>query len=92
MTSALFQSLFDLESTQTFHNITYNIIILARRALKFLDLNFINISKGLTFSHYILSFAKARDKIKSQKAWTFAMKRKFLPKNLNTLQTKITVL
>ena len=39
-TSALLQSLFDLEivieiSTQTFHKITFNSIILARRAIKF---------------------------------------------------------
>ena len=45
-TSALLQSLFDPEiSTQIFHKITYNTFILARRAIKFLDLNFLYISK-----------------------------------------------
>ena len=58
-------------STQTFHKITYNTIILARRAIKFLDLNFLYISKVLVCLDYILSLPKARDKIKSKKAWTF---------------------
>ena len=72
-------------STQTFHKITYNTIILARRAIKFLDLNFLYISKVLAFLDYILSLAKAWDKIKSKKAWTFSIKRKFLSKNfINT--------
>ena len=35
--------------TQTFHKITYNTIILARRVIKFLDLNFLFISKVLAF-------------------------------------------
>ena len=56
------------ESTQTFHKITYNTFILARRAIKFLDLNFLYISKVLAFLDYILSLAKARDKIKPKKA------------------------
>ena len=42
-----------------FHKITYNTIILARRAIKFLD----NILKVLVFLDYILSLAKARYKI-----------------------------
>ena len=42
-----------------FHKITYNTIILARRAIKFLD----NILKVLAFLDYILSLAKARYKI-----------------------------
>ena len=67
-------------STQTFHRITYNTIILSRRVIKFLDFNFLNISKVLTFSDYILSFVKARNKIKSKKARTFSIKRKFLSK------------
>ena len=75
MTSALFQSLFDLEiaieiktSTETFHKITYNTIVLARRAIKFLDLNFLYILKVLAFVDYILTLAKARDKMKSKEA------------------------
>ena len=75
MTSALFQSLFDLEiaieiktSTETFHKITYNTIVLARRAVKFLDLNFLYILKVLAFIDYILNLAKARDKMKSKEA------------------------
>ena len=61
------QSLFDLKiaigiSTQTFHKITYITVILARRAKKFLDLNFLYISKVLAFLDYILSLAKAQDK------------------------------
>ena len=51
-----------------FQKITYNTIILARRAIKFLDLNFLYISKVLAFLDYILSLAKAQDKIKSKKA------------------------
>jgi len=49
-------------STQTFHKITYNTIILARHAIQFLDLNVLYISKVLAFLDYILSLAKARDK------------------------------
>ena len=80
-------------STQTFHKITYNTIILARHAIKFLDINFLNISKILTFQDYMLSLTEARDKIKPKKALTFLIKRKFsVQKNLITLQTKITVL
>ena len=58
-------------STQTFHKITYNTIFLARRAIKFLDLNFLYISKNLAILDCILSLAKAREKIKSKKARTF---------------------
>ena len=36
-------------SAQTFQTITYNTIILARHAIKFLDLNFLYISKVLAF-------------------------------------------
>ena len=36
-------------STQTFHKIIFNTIILARRAIKFLDLNFLYISMVLAF-------------------------------------------
>ena len=54
-------------STQTFHKITYNTIILARRAIKFLVLNSLYSSKVLAFLDYIMSLAKARDKLKSKK-------------------------
>ena len=54
-------------STQTFHKITYNTIILARRAIKFLVLNSLYTSKVLAFLDYIMSLAKARDKLKSKK-------------------------
>ena len=40
--------------TQTFHKITCNNIILARRAIKFLDLNCLYISKVLAFLDYVL--------------------------------------
>ena len=70
-------------STQTFHKITYTTITLARRTKKLLVLAFLD---------YILSFAKARDKIKSKKTWTFSIKRTYLSKNFITLWTKITVL
>ena len=52
----MFLSFFDLETAieirqeQTFHKITYNTIILARRAIKFLDWNVLCISKVLAFS------------------------------------------
>ena len=70
LTSALFQSLFDLEPAieiRQVHKrfiklvITYN-TILARHAIKFLDLNVLYISKVLAFLDYILSLAKAQDK------------------------------
>ena len=57
-----------------------------------LDLHFLYFSEVLDFLDYGLSLAKARDKIKSKKAWTFSIKRKFLSKNFITLRTKITVL
>ena len=46
-----------------FQKIAFNTIILARRAVKFLDLNFLYISKVLAFLIYTLSLAKARNKI-----------------------------
>ena len=52
-------------STQTFHKITYSTIILARHAIKFLDSNFLYISKVLAFLDKI---ANAQDKIKFKKA------------------------
>ena len=64
-----------------FHKITYNTIILARRAIKFLDY----ILKVLAFLDYILSLAKARYKI-------LLDKEKILSKNFITLRTKIKVL
>ena len=73
----MFQSLFDLEIAMEIRQVPKrfiklpNTIILARRAIKFLDLNFLYISKVLVFLDYILSLPKARDKIKSKKAWTF---------------------
>ena len=76
----------------TFQKITHNTIILARRAMQFLDLNFLYISKALAFLDSILSLSKARKKIKSMRARTFSIKRKFLSKNFMTLWTKITVL
>jgi len=81
-------------STQTFHKITYNsnTSFLARRAIKFWDLNFLYISKVLAFLNYIMSLAKAVEKIKSKKAWIFSIKKKFLSKNFITMRTKITVL
>ena len=54
-------------STLTFHKITYNTIILARRAIKFLVLNSLYSSKVLAFLDYIMSLAKARNKLKSKK-------------------------
>ena len=72
-----------------FHKITYNSIILARRAIKFLD--FLYISKFLALLDYNLK-RQARDKIKSIKTWTFWIKRKLLSKNFITLRIKITVL
>ena len=41
--------------TQTFQKITNNTIILARRAVKFLGLNFLYISKVIAFLDFILS-------------------------------------
>ena len=79
-------------STQTFHKITYSAIILARCALKFLDLNFLYFSKVLVFFDYILSLDKVWDKIKSKKERTFSIIRKVLPKNIIILRTKIRVL
>ena len=72
-TFALLRSLFDLKiaieiSTQAFHKITFNSIILARRPIKFLDRNVLYVSKVLAFSDYILSMAKVWEKIKSKKA------------------------
>jgi len=67
-------------STQMFQKITYNTIILVQRAIKFLNLNFLYISKVLVFLDYILS-----------RALTFSIKRKYLSKNFITLQTKKTV-
>ena len=65
MTSALFKSFFwsrnshsNKTITQTFHNITYNTIILVRHAIQFLDWNFLYISKVLTFLDFILSSLK----------------------------------
>ena len=78
--------------TQTFHKITYSAIILARCALKFLDLNFLYFSKVLVFFDYILSLDKVWDKIKSKKERTFSIIRKVLPKNIIILRTKIRVL
>ena len=85
----MFQSLFDLETAieirqvhKHFKKNTYNTIILARRAIKFLGLNFLYISKVLAFLDYILFLAKARDKIKSKKALTFSIKRNFCLKIL----------
>ena len=55
MTSALFQSLFDLETAIEIRQVHKRFIklpitfILTRRAIKFLDLNFLNISKVLAF-------------------------------------------
>ena len=46
-------------STQTFHKITYNTIILAPNAINFLGLNFLFISKVLPVLDHILSLAKA---------------------------------
>ena len=43
-----------------FHKINYNTIILERRAIKFLDLNFLYISKVHDFLDYILSLAKIK--------------------------------
>ena len=39
----------------TFQKITHNTIILARRAMQFVDLNFLYISKALAFLDSILS-------------------------------------
>ena len=55
-------------SSQTFCKITYNTIILAHCAIKFLDLNFVCVSEVLTYLDYIFSPALAWDKIKSKKA------------------------
>ena len=51
----------------TFQKTAYNTIILARRAIKFLVLNSLYTSKVLAFLDYIMSLAKARDKLKSKK-------------------------
>ena len=61
-TSALFLSLFDCikTSTQTFHKIIYKTIILARRAIKFLHLNFLNISNVLALLDYIIKLNPKR--------------------------------
>ena len=64
-------------STQTFHKITYNTIFLARRAIKFLDLNFLYISKVLAFLDLILCRALAKyllgkEKISIQKLYITA--------------------
>ena len=68
-------------NTQTFHKtITYNNVILVRSVLQFWDLIFFYISIALSL--YILSLAKARNKINSKKAWTFSIKRKFLSQKL----------
>ena len=72
-------------STKTFYNITFNTIILYEVLQSFWTQYFC-ISKILIFLDYILSLAKARDKIKSKKAWTFSIKRKFLFKNFITLR------
>ena len=57
----------EISTLITFHKITYNTIILARRAIKFLVLNSLYSSKVLAFLDYIMSLAKARDKLKSKK-------------------------
>ena len=75
-------------SKQKFHKITHNTVILPRRAIKSFALNFLYISKVLAFLDYIVSLAKARGKIKSKKAWTFSIKRKFLCKNLKHCEPK----
>ena len=71
MTSTLFQSLFDLEivieinqAHTRFIKLPYN----TRRAIKFLNLNFLYILKVLAFLDCILSIAKALDNIISRKA------------------------
>ena len=60
--------------------------------MKFLVLNFLYITKVIAFLDYILFLAKARDKIKSKKPWTFSMKRKFLSKKLYNTANQKTVL
>ena len=61
LTSALFLSLFDLDkaiekktSTQTFHKISYNTFVLARRAIKLLD--FITLRTKITVLVIIYMF------------------------------------
>ena len=93
LTSALFQRLFDLETAiklRQLHKrfiklITYTITLLFWQDV-FLDLNLLYISKVLAFLDYILSLAKAWDKIKSKKVCTFSIKRKFLSKNFIILR------
>ena len=63
--------------------------MLAQRAVKFLYLNFINISIFLFFLNYFLSLAK----ILSEKAWTFSIKKKFLSQKLyNTAKQNNSVI
>ena len=81
MTSALFQGLFDLETAIEIRRAQKRFIELSK------TLNFLCISKVLAFLNYILSLAKARDKIKFKKAWTFSIKRKFLSQNFIKLRT-----
>ena len=74
MTTALFQSLFDLETAIEKRQVHKRFIklhvqfFLPPRAINFLDLNFLYIWKVLAFLDYSLSLAQARDKIKSKKA------------------------
>ena len=82
-----------MTSTQTFYKITYNTIILARGAIQFLDLNF-SISRKFSraFLDFILSLAKAQDKIKLKNAMNLRDIEKISVQNFITLRTKITVL
>ena len=77
LNSALFQSLFDLKipiEISQVHNrfikLSYT-IILAQRAVKFLDLNYLYISKVLAFLNYILSLLN-KEKISVQKLYNTA--------------------
>ena len=50
------------------------------------------VSKVLVFLDFILSLANAQDKIKSKKAWTLSIKRKFLSKLYNTANQNNSVI
>jgi len=59
----------EVSNNDKVHNRFIKLSIIILFAAKFLDLNFLFISKILVFLDYILSLAKARDKIKSKKTF-----------------------